>query len=86
MSNRQLMEFLEAAVGDVMKKDPKKIVVAYLDDEDATAINYYRCTYADLQHIGQELINEGTIRLVAANEDRIRELRDSTREEGGEAE
>lgn len=76
MNNLPLMEFLEAALQDTLEANPKKVVIAYLDEDGSTHISYCRCSYEDLQHMGMELINEGTMRLIANNEDRMQELKD----------
>lgn len=83
MNNLPLMEFLEAALKDTLENNPKKVVVAYLDDDNSVTISYHQCSYADLQHIGQEMMNEGTLRLIANSEDRLQELKD---EEDGDEE
>ena len=76
MNNLPLMEFLEATLKDTLENSPKKVVVAYLDDDNDVTFSYHQCSYTDLQHIGQEMINEGTLRLVANSEDRLQELKD----------
>lgn len=81
MNNRSLMEFLEAVLKDTLESSPKEVVVAYLDDNGDVKIAYHKCNYADLQHIGQEILNEGIMRLIAKNEDRMQELRDEDTEE-----
>jgi len=80
------MEFLEEALKDTLEKNPKKVVVAYLDDDNGVTFSYHQCSYADLQHIGQEMINEGTLRLIAYNEDRIKELQEEMEEEDDDGE
>lgn len=76
MSDRPLLEFLEAALKDSMEHKPKRVVVAYLDEDNEVTFSYHQCSYADLQHIGQEMINEGTMRLIANSEERMQELKD----------
>lgn len=81
MNNRPLMEFLEAALKDTLENNPKKVVVAYLDDNGDVTISYHQCNYADLQHIGQEVLNEGIMVLIAKNKDRLKELQNEDTEE-----
>lgn len=76
MSNRPILEFLEAALKDTLEHNPKRVVVAYLDEDNEVTFSYHQCSYADLQHIGQEMINEGTMRLIANSEERMQELKD----------
>lgn len=70
------MEFLEAALKDLMTNPnkPSKVVLAYIDEE-GVSISYKSCNYADLQRVGLECINEGTMRLIALNEDRLEHFR-----------
>ncbi len=74
--NLPLLEFLEAALRDTLEQNPQKIVVAYLNADDGVTFSYHQCSYADLQHIGQEIMNEGTLRLIANSEERLQELKD----------
>lgn len=84
MNNLPLMEFLEAALKDTLENNPKKVVVAYLDDDNSVTFSYHQCSYADLQHIGQEMMNEGTLRLIANSEDRLQELKDEEEDDDEE--
>lgn len=61
MKNLSLLEFLEAALKDALESNPQKIVVAFLSDDGVT-VSYHKCNYADLQRIGQEVMNEGMFR------------------------
>lgn len=78
----EALEFLEAALRELMTNpdQPRKIVLAYINDE-GVSISYKSCNYQDLQLIGQECINEGTMRLIALNEDRLQQLRDEADEQ-----
>lgn len=81
MADLELMNFLEAALKDTMNHNPEKVIVAYLDSNDAVTFSYNQCNYRDLQHIGQEMINEGMLRLIAESEDHIEELRNELEED-----
>lgn len=83
-ANHRLMEFLEAAVRCTIEKNPEKVVFAYLNGDGSVGFSYYGCTYAELQNIGQELINEGMLRLIAASENKIKRLKDEEQDGGGE--
>lgn len=81
IANKELLEFLEAALRDTIEFNPKKVVVSYIDENDGIVLSYSRCGYADLQRIGQEFINEGTLMLIAQNEERIEQLKEELEEE-----
>lgn len=81
MCDLSLMAFLEDSLKDAIENNPKKVIVAYLDKDDAVVFSYNQCNYRDLQHIGQELINEGTLRLISESEDRIEEFKNEPEQE-----
>lgn len=74
--------FLEAALRELMENPdrPRKIALVYINSEGVN-ISYKSCTYADLQQMGQELINEGTLRLVALNKEKMQQIRDEAEAE-----
>lgn len=74
-------EFLEAVLRELMENpdQPRKIAVLYINGEGVN-IRYKSCNYVDLQQMGQELINEGTLRLIALNEDKMQRIRDEAEE------
>ncbi len=74
--NDPLMEFLEFKVKDILEQKPKKIAIAYLSEDNTITLSYRQCTYVDLQRIGQEMINEGTLHLIAGSKNRIESLID----------
>lgn len=76
-------EFLEKALQHMVNRSPipHKIVVAWIDQNDGVGFSYLNCNYSDLQHIGQEMINEGTMRLIAQNRPRMEELEAETESE-----
>lgn len=76
MQDQEQLEFLEYAVRDLMEQEkiPKRIVIAYMNEDDSVTFSYHKCNYSHLQKIGQEMINEGTLQLVAENKDRIKEF------------
>ena len=79
-------QFLEEALRELMENpdQPRKIALAYINNEGVN-LSYKSCTYADLQQIGQELINEGTLRLVALNEERMQQIRDEAEAESNDS-
>ena len=72
--DQDLVEFLERSVKRILENSPKKVITAYIDSNNGVTFTYKHCTYADLQHVGQELINEGIMNLVAQNKDHLEEL------------
>ena len=72
--DQELTEFLERSVKRILEQAPKKVITAYIDSDNAVTFTYKHCNYADLQHVGQELINEGIINLVALNRDHIEQI------------
>lgn len=74
--------FLEGALRDLLENpdQPRKIALAYINSEGVN-LSYKSCTYSDLQQIGQELINEGMMRLGTLNEDRMQQIRDEAEAE-----
>lgn len=48
---------------------------------NGVTLAYFDCAYDDLQHIGMEMINEGTLQLIARNADTIHEIMDEYEEE-----
>lgn len=75
MDNISLMKFLEDSLREIIECNQRKVVVAYLDSNDAVHFGYYECNHFDLQRIGQEMINEGMLRLIAGSEDRIEKFK-----------
>lgn len=75
-ANREEAEFLEEALKGVLENPckNKKIVLCFLDDNGDVEFSYRKCSYADLQHIGQEMINEGMLQLIAAEHNKIKRL------------
>lgn len=75
-------QFLEAALRELMQNpdQPRKIALVYINSEGVN-LSYKSCTYSDLQYMGQELVNEGTLKLVALSEDRLQKLRDEAEAE-----
>lgn len=73
-------EFLEKALQHMVDRSPipERIVIAWLDETFSVGFSYLNCNYADLQHIGQEMINKGTMRLIAQNRPRMEELEAET--------
>lgn len=82
MEDQEQLEFLESAVRDFMEQEkmPKRIVLAYMDEDNSVTFSYHQCNYSDLQRIGQEMINESILRLVAGNKDRIKEIEEDLEE------
>lgn len=70
-------QFLEAALRDLMENpnQPRKIALVYINSEGVN-LSYKSCTYSDLQQMGLELIDEGMMRLIALNEERMQRIRD----------
>ena len=80
----ELAEFLEGSVKRILENTPKKVIVAYIDSDNVVTFTYKHCNYADLQHVGQELINEGIMNLVALNRDHLEQLEAEAEEDSDE--
>lgn len=84
IENTELNKFLEEALELVIKEQPSKLVIARLDSNNAISFSYYNCGYVDLQRAGQEMINEGLMRLLAASEFHMQQLKDELEEDTNE--
>lgn len=83
IENSETTQFLEAVLRTLLggEVQTRKIVLAYIDNDFKVGISYLNCNYAELQQVGQELINEGMIRLIALEDERIQKIRDEKNED-----
>lgn len=69
--DQELVEFLNSVFEAFNQDKPEKFCVSWLTTDDYEAVNYYKCEYGELRRLADAINDEATIRMIAANQDRI---------------
>lgn len=67
----EVVDFLTATLQAISEDKAKHIVIAYILDDTGEMNCYNACTYGDLRRLATAINDEATIRMIAANQDRI---------------
>lgn len=75
--DQEFVDFLNSVFEELNKDKPEKICISWLTDEDDSGVMFYnKCRYMDLRKLADIIDDEATLRMIAANQDRIADYSD----------